>query len=379
MTPTATALIRKFRKTLSAAYHLGGHNPTDAEYDEMVSRPSDEIEADIRALSSVPAAPQVAAPADEPMFTTEYPALNDLLTETYYLGGGAKGHDVGHLWAGALEPVLALLAAAPAAPGGVPETLTMTSDYTGKCVHCRGPVTQEESDYYEGVCEACARAGQIEMQRALEESEDAAPAPVDGGAAPRIDVDAIMQSICETDHADPEDRENVVCVKLEDLRGILDTALSCSAYDLSASEKMIGASTHQQVFDSLNHRYELSGPPHVRIMALVEALQRAKTAAPDVDGGAAGVRPTVYVEARQCGHCEHIGINDSSDTDAACSACGWTGTSPVEDHCPECDAKGTMSAACPKCGSEYSLLAEANLDADRSARAGAPSESGEAA
>ena len=69
-----------------------------------------------------------------------------------------------------------------------------------------------------------------------------------------------------------------------------------------------------------------------------------------------------YVEARECGACGHVGINDSSDTQAACKNCNWSGDSPKEDHCPGCAQNGTMTAACPKCGSQYSLLAERTLE-----------------
>lgn len=69
----------------------------------------------------------------------------------------------------------------------------------------------------------------------------------------------------------------------------------------------------------------------------------------------------IYAEARECRACEHIGINDSSATLAACDNCEWSGPSPKEDHCPGCDEDGTMMAACPKCGALYRLLAEAKL------------------
>lgn len=70
-----------------------------------------------------------------------------------------------------------------------------------------------------------------------------------------------------------------------------------------------------------------------------------------------------YVEARECAACGHVGINDSSDTLAACKNCDWSGDSPKEDHCPGCAQHGTMTAACPKCGSQYSLLADRTITA----------------
>jgi len=69
----------------------------------------------------------------------------------------------------------------------------------------------------------------------------------------------------------------------------------------------------------------------------------------------------VYVECRECARCGHIGINDSSDTQAACHNCEWTGATPAEDHCPGCAETNCMAAACPKCGWCYALLAEADI------------------
>lgn len=70
---------------------------------------------------------------------------------------------------------------------------------------------------------------------------------------------------------------------------------------------------------------------------------------------------TVYVECRECAGCGHIGINDSLDTNAACDRCAWIGPSPAEDTCPGCAADNVMSAACPKCGCIYRLLADAEI------------------
>lgn len=73
--------------------------------------------------------------------------------------------------------------------------------------------------------------------------------------------------------------------------------------------------------------------------------------------------PAVYAEARECTHCQHVGINDSADGVATCSECQWTGDSPKEDKCPDCEAEGAMTASCPKCHQEYRLLADATLAA----------------
>lgn len=71
----------------------------------------------------------------------------------------------------------------------------------------------------------------------------------------------------------------------------------------------------------------------------------------------------VYAEARECNHCNHVGINDSADDIATCTECQWSGGSPKEDKCPACEAEGTMTASCPKCHHEYRLLADATLAA----------------
>lgn len=71
----------------------------------------------------------------------------------------------------------------------------------------------------------------------------------------------------------------------------------------------------------------------------------------------------IFVEARECTHCRHIGINDADEKLSACVSCDWSGPSPIEDHCAGCGRDGTMTAACPKCGSEYELIAEADIAA----------------
>jgi len=73
--------------------------------------------------------------------------------------------------------------------------------------------------------------------------------------------------------------------------------------------------------------------------------------------------PSVYVECRQCDECEHVGINDEHDADAACHDCEWHGPAPVEDKCPGCGRDGTMTAACPKCSGRYTTLAVTEIPA----------------
>ncbi len=72
---------------------------------------------------------------------------------------------------------------------------------------------------------------------------------------------------------------------------------------------------------------------------------------------------TVYVEARQCDECQHVGINDSADGLAACHDCDWTGPEPDEDKCPDCQRENCMAAACPQCGARYVLVASEEIAA----------------
>ena len=78
----------------------------------------------------------------------------------------------------------------------------------------------------------------------------------------------------------------------------------------------------------------------------------------------------VYAEARECSHCNHVGLNDSADDIATCNECQWSGDSPKEDKCPACQAEGTMTASCPKCHHGYRLLADATLAATQPAAQG---------
>lgn len=80
---------------------------------------------------------------------------------------------------------------------------------------------------------------------------------------------------------------------------------------------------------------------------------------------------STYIEVLECSDCGHIGINDADGSKAACNTCEWQGDSPIEDKCPGCNAVGTMTSACPKCGARTSLIAETNLLAGVSAPAGA--------
>lgn len=117
--------------------------------------------------------------------------------------------------------------------------------------------------------------------------------------------------------------------------------------------------------DELRHSHTLgnsfddwTGEPEAkaeydRTLRVVAALSKLRA-----EGVQAGEQTGLYVEARECAECNHVGINDSSDTLAACTNCDWSGDSPTEDHCPGCAQDGTMTAACPKCGGQYRLLAD---------------------
>ncbi len=95
--------------------------------------------------------------------------------------------------------------------------------------------------------------------------------------------------------------------------------------------------------------------------------------------GAGGVEApaspvSTYVEVRECSDCGHVGINDADGSKAACNTCEWHGDSPREDKCPGCNRVGTMSAACPKCGSRTLLLAETHLLATAHPAEGVPAQ-----
>lgn len=107
------------------------------------------------------------------------------------------------------------------------------------------------------------------------------------------------------------------------------------------------------------------------------AFARDILAAPPVDQQAAASNQ-VYVEVRQCDRCDHIGINDGHDADAACHTCEWSGPSPVEDKCPGCGNTNCMGIACPKCSALYTLLADGRFLADEVSTA-TPASAGERA
>lgn len=115
-----------------------------------------------------------------------------------------------------------------------------------------------------------------------------------------------------------------------------------------------------------NARFTAGANP-AAVLALIALARRAQP-----EGEAPQAEPSkLYVEARECSSCLHVGINDSSDTLAACHSCDWSGPSPAEDHCPGCDQDGCMGSACPKCGAIYKLLAEKNIAATLSPLCGA--------
>ena len=110
---------------------------------------------------------------------------------------------------------------------------------------------------------------------------------------------------------------------------------------------------------------------HARITELEDVADMAIKRIAELEAqlsaiGAGGVEApaapvSTYVEVRECPDCGHVGINDADGSKAACNTCEWYGDSPREDKCPGCNRVGTMSAACPKCGSRTLLLAETHL------------------
>ncbi|MFJ9451460.1 hypothetical protein [Herbaspirillum sp. NPDC101397] len=105
----------------------------------------------------------------------------------------------------------------------------------------------------------------------------------------------------------------------------------------------------------------LAAPPLSGEKVLTQRIA-ALAAAPQEQAPAAAARGAgLYVEARECTVCQHVGLNDEDERGAACNTCGWTGEGPSEDKCPECKTHGTMSSACPKCGERYRMLCAATL------------------
>lgn len=88
--------------------------------------------------------------------------------------------------------------------------------------------------------------------------------------------------------------------------------------------------------------------------ALRAVLEAALSAQPAERQG----EDSLYVEARQCEDCDHLGINDCSDTSSACGDCEWQGPTPDEDKCPGCGHENCMAVACPECGGRYRFLAD---------------------
>lgn len=107
--------------------------------------------------------------------------------------------------------------------------------------------------------------------------------------------------------------------------------------------------------EAIDNKFQINGVNMWRVML---AAAPAAQPLPQQAGEPKAVVPAkIYVDVRECSDCSHIGINDESETDAACNSCSWSGPSPFEDHCPECNRDGTMTGACPKCGGRYKQLA----------------------
>ena len=80
----------------------------------------------------------------------------------------------------------------------------------------------------------------------------------------------------------------------------------------------------------------------------------------------------IHIEVRECGGCNHIGIDDAHSALAACHSCDWSGPEPVEDKCPGCGRENVMAAACPDCGSRYALAASKEFDVPAEQHQGDP-------
>lgn len=87
----------------------------------------------------------------------------------------------------------------------------------------------------------------------------------------------------------------------------------------------------------------------------------ASASAPEAERAEGEAVATMYVQCHECSNCGHAGINDPAPGKAACNNCGWHGDSPSEDLCPECNSRGSMMQACPKCHAVYRFVADADL------------------
>jgi hypothetical protein len=101
-----------------------------------------------------------------------------------------------------------------------------------------------------------------------------------------------------------------------------------------------------------------------RLGPIRDWVERTLSAPAPAEQSGAPQDDPIRVECRECRECDHVGINDGHETDAACGyPCGWSGPSPKDDTCPGCARENVMSIACPKCSGLYHLIAESDIPA----------------
>lgn len=218
---------------------------------------------------------------------------------------------------------------------------------------------QENSDAYTHIIRPAANPGRIIASGA---QTSAAEGEANGRLIAACNPAAVLALIALARRAQPEG---------EDLRAEIEKLISykhCMSYNDSyftepagmlkrlvfQLDRLLGASAKAKP------EGEASEGPHYMLDQFVEA-NSAPLSSYEPEGEAP--QAVAHAEARECSSCGHIGINDSSDTLAACHNCDWSGPSPAEDHCPGCAQGSCMGAACPKCGAIYKLLAEAKIAA----------------
>ncbi|MCO5377166.1 hypothetical protein [Pseudomonas aeruginosa] len=129
-----------------------------------------------------------------------------------------------------------------------------------------------------------------------------------------------------------------------------------SLMTVAQHERIVGALTrdHAHVEEHLSQQIDIL---RINLAAKRDNLDAALARVAELERG------KVYVEARRCDECQHVGINDSATGVAACHECDWTGPEPEEDKCPGCQRENCMAAACPQCGARYVLVASEEIAA----------------
>jgi len=154
-------------------------------------------------------------------------------------------------------------------------------------------------------------------------------------------------------------RETVGCVALASVEDAIDHASRV----IEAADKRIEKALREQVAEVDGVRlsnWKLANDFAGEITALQKHIAEL-TGQLDALKQQEPTRNTEYVECRECRECGHAGINDSAPNMAACTDCGWSGGSPEEDKCPECNRIGTMTSKCPCCPGQYRLVADAEI------------------